>query len=92
MRTVEIKYHRQTFTAKPFDLPWGGEETDRAVEDATARLLDEIDARAAVLCGAQPPHYATTRAFKLRMERARSELERSELETLKMLLETYHLA
>lgn len=91
MNSVTVQYRQRSFEiVEPFDLPFGS-AAERAVEDATDRILDDVDAQVALKCGAWPAPFSATRAFKRRMDRARSDLERSELSTLKMLLETYPL-
>lgn len=87
MHTVEFK--KQTFTFNRFAPVEVTEVTLRAEEDVTARLMDDIDARIAFSIGCLPPPYHLTRTFATRMRHARTDLERSELATLKMLLETF---
>lgn len=88
MQTYEIKH--QSFSVTRFATVEVSEASLRAEEEISARIMDDIDARVALSIGCLPPPYHCTREFKVRMKHARSELERRELETLRMLLETYH--
>lgn len=88
MKTYEIT--RQSFSVSRFATVEVCEASLRAEEEVSARIMDDIDARVALSIGCLPPPYHLTRAFKTRMRHARTDLERSELDTLKMLLETFH--
>lgn len=94
MNTVEVKYLPKTVsidTSRFQHIEWTP-QVQQIAEDLSDGWSDKIEDMMRLKLGAPMQGFHQSRRFARRMERARDDLERSELETLRMVLETFPIS